>query len=410
MGKLHIDPRGGIAGDMFSSVMVALGADEKIVVDNMEKAAAKLGEANIVSTIANDGANRMYINFRSDKDHLKGHDARHILDQLFTELQIKRQYRDFGKRALDILIDAERTAHSQNHFESDHYHLHPIGVAHSPFENHAPFRPDDQVTGDFFIEIFPKYQEGLFKLESFSHVMVIAYFDRSEGFSLQVKPPWTDQKVGVFASRSPFRPNPLGMDILRIEKIKDNLIYTSATDFLNNTPVIDIKPVTRSLDKVEVANNGWIEGNDHFEHHKLHHHKHGHGHNTNHHHHKNDDAFLHEAQDIIIDIMGAVTGMQLLDLDTEALLTHPVSVGGGKVKFSHGHLTVPAPAAKVILEKYKIPWQFGPIETELCTPTGTAILAALNANKIAEAKPGKASGNARGGKDLDIEPLRGIIV
>ncbi len=131
---------------------------------------------------------------------------------------------------------------------------------------------------------------------------------------------------------------------------------------------------------------------------------------TNHHHRHEHDAFLHEAQDIVIDIMGAVMGMQVLQVEPGGRLLSPVSVGGGLVKFSHGTLPVPAPAAEIIMEQYRIQWQKGPLELELATPTGVAILAALGAR---ESNPAAlkdrriaASGTARGTKILDIPPLR----
>lgn len=141
---------------------------------------------------------------------------------------------------------------------------------------------------------------------------------------------------------------------------------------------------------------------DHHKHHPSHH-------NDTHlhdHHHQHDDAFLHEAQDILIDITGVVIGMQLLDIETTAYIVAPVSAGGGKVHFSHGKVDVPAPATKNIFEKFKIDYIEGPVETELCTPTGAAVLAALDATKITS-KPVnyKYQGTSRGTKDLPVPPL-----
>jgi uncharacterized protein (DUF111 family) len=93
--------------------------------------------------------------------------------------------------------------------------------------------------------------------------------------------------------------------------------------------------------------------------------------------HQSTGTVLHEAQDIIIDIMGAVMGLQILEIEPQARLSNPVSVGGGTIDFSHGLFNVPAPATKIILESHNIPWKRGPIAKELCTPTGAAIMAAL---------------------------------
>ncbi len=148
-------------------------------------------------------------------------------------------------------------------------------------------------------------------------------------------------------------------------------------------------------------------------------HPHPHSHDHDHHHHHNHDetenSFLHEAQDIVIDIMGAVTGMQLLDIEPEAELSAPVSVGGGFVVCSHGKLSIPAPATTVILRESGIPWEKGPIDVELFTPTGAAILAALSPPLKESASPApeeintKTTGTARGTKLLEIPPLKIFI-
>lgn len=402
--SFYIDPSGGIAGDMFSALMISAGAPENKVIDGMIKAANKLGVADISLQKANDDSSRLLIHFHSKHDHIKGSEAKIFLQELYDELDIHCIYRDFGNRALDILIEAEQKAHSENHFESDHYHIHPIGLVKSPYLEKAPFRPDRDANGEFIIELFPKYIDGLNRLDEFTHLFLIAYLDKSVGYSLHVNPPHHDINVGVFASRSPFRPNPIGINIVEIKKIEKNKIYISPVDFLNNTPVIDIKPVIQTIDKIDDANNGWIINHNLEEEEallKTHHHGHS-GHN---HHHSHNEAYLHEAQDIIIDITGAVIGMQLLNLDTKAFLINPVSVGGGMVKFSHGKLPVPSPATKIILEKYNIPYQMGPLETELCTPTGAAIMAALKAELINNPEKNKIAGKSRGTKDLDVPPL-----
>lgn len=407
MRKLYIDPGGGLAGDIFISSLISLGASADTIRKNMKKAADYLGYVELETQISSDGAVRLQMDFHPDRKHLKGKDARHILSQLYTDLDIKQPYRRFGHQILEKLIGAERTAHSEHHFVSDHFHVSPIGVAHSPYHSRAPFRPDEQAEGNFYIEVFPAYQQGLKDVETFSHVMVLGYFDRSEGYTLEVSPPWIDATVGLFASRSPFRPNPIGVNILKMKGVEENYLYTSPGDFLDNTPVLDIKPVISDLDKVEEANNGWLQ-NTNADHPST-----RHPHADTHHHAEVDhgatseDAMLHEAQDIIMDIIGVVTGMQLLDIDPKAGLVAPLAVGGGYVNFSHGSLPVPAPATSVILTEENIPWKYGPLETELTTPTGAAILGAFDLN-MQDTVPGnlQAKGYGRGSKDLDIPPLK----
>jgi uncharacterized protein (DUF111 family) len=150
-----------------------------------------------------------------------------------------------------------------------------------------------------------------------------------------------------------------------------------------------------------------VVGGDHAnDHHHTHHHSHHHGHE--------EETFLHEAQDIVIDIMGAVAGMEQLDIEPGAELLAPVSVGGGYVVFSHGRLSIPAPATTIILREYNIEWKRGPVEEELFTPTGAAILAALgsrvNSSLDIKMLDVKAVGTARGTKILDIPPLKFFMI
>ncbi len=108
-------------------------------------------------------------------------------------------------------------------------------------------------------------------------------------------------------------------------------------------------------------------------------HTHHHGPLHPDHHHNHDEAALHEAQDILLDVMGAAVGLQALDVDMNDILCFmPVAVGGGVITFSHGALSVPAPATEAILKKHRIPQVAGPVDVELLTPTGAAILAALH--------------------------------
>jgi uncharacterized protein (DUF111 family) len=126
---------------------------------------------------------------------------------------------------------------------------------------------------------------------------------------------------------------------------------------------------------LEAEKKAHAEYHIHIAHSGAHHHHEGQHHGDHHH----RGTFLHEAQDIIIDIMGTVAGMQILKIEPMAVLLNPVSVGGGTINFSHGIFNVPAPATKIILESHGIPWKPGPIEKELCTPTGAAIMASLGA-------------------------------
>jgi len=263
---LYLDAGGGVAGDMLCAGLLALGADADQVLGAMEMMGHYLGEASMALEVLPDGVRRLRISLENNESHLAASRARQILSEGFERLSVPDQYRAYGLRALDILIDAECEAH-KNMPEMDH-HIHD---------------------------------------------------------------------------------------------------------------------------------------------HRDHDHSHSHGH---HDHHSHQETFLHEAQDIVMDICGVMCGLWSLKLNPQIVLLGPLFVGGGTVSFSHGDLSVPAPAARIILDQQKIPWSYGPIEQELCTPTGAALLAALGAK--GSATPPELSharkGCSRGTRSYDIPPLTLYLV
>ncbi len=251
--KLALDGSGGFAGDMFTAALIDAGADYNTISSGMVKAGEKIGNIKIDLNKTEDGSTQLIISLEAEKNHVDAEEIKELLNESFEELNIGNIYREFGRRVLDILIDAENEAHTMQVFE------------------------------------------------------------------------------------------------------------------------------------------------------KLMHH-HGHTHNG---------AVLHEAQDIMIDIIGAVSGMELLGISPSASLIEPVRTGQGEIEFSHGILDVPAPATRIILDKFKINWEKGPIDTELCTPTGASLLAALIDKK---SSPGieklkiLGKGSSRGTKILPIPPLKIYLV
>ena len=147
-----------------------------------------------------------------------------------------------------------------------------IGVIHTPYKQSAPYQPVDEAEGEFKVVIEPKYEAGLFKLEKFRYIYLIYYMDRLDVQpKMKVRPPWVNGvEVGLFASRSPARPNPIGLSVVRVRKIEANVIYTSGLDVFDGTPLLDIKPYIKELDSKEDANYGWMEGLDNREHLILH--------------------------------------------------------------------------------------------------------------------------------------------
>ena len=134
-----------------------------------------------------------------------------------------------------------------------------IGIIRTPYLDNSPYQPVDDDKGEFRIVLDDKYTDGLLKLRSFRYIYLIYFIDRVKRRpSMVVNPPWTDEKVGLFASRSPVRPNPIGISIVRIKEIINNEIFTSGLDVFDNTPLLDIKPYIKDLDSKDDANYGWI--------------------------------------------------------------------------------------------------------------------------------------------------------
>ncbi|TAJ13257.1 DUF111 family protein [Marinilabiliaceae bacterium JC017] len=259
--NLYINPSGGIAGDMFAAALISAGANEKTMLNGLLIAANKIGHSSFSTVLTDDGSTRLNIVIDHFQAHLSAHAARHYLKEIFAELNMESAYREFGFKALQILIEAEEKAHKECGFLTDHLQKRQHDCK---YHQHFHTPPKDQ----------------------------------------------------------------------------------------------------------------------------------------------RDDTYLHEAQDILIDITGAALGLQLLGITPRAILLNAVSLGGGTINFSHGHLSVPAPAVKNIMIKYKIPVVMGPVDSELCTPTGAAILAALGANSLGVAPvTAQMKGRSRGGKDLPIPPL-----
>lgn len=108
-----------------------------------------------------------------------------------------------------------------------------------------------------YVEILPEYADGLKDLEGFSHIYIIFHLHKSGLPRLQVKPYLDDFLRGVFATRAPSRPNPIGMSIVKLISVDNNRIYLDGLDMLDGTPVLDIKPYTARFDKIDNTKNGW---------------------------------------------------------------------------------------------------------------------------------------------------------
>jgi len=107
------------------------------------------------------------------------------------------------------------------------------------------------------LEILPEFEAGLMDIEGFSHLFVIWAFDRSEGFDLVGSPPFEERPHGVFATRSPRRPNPIALTVVELLRRKGRLLNVRGVDMLEGTPILDIKPYMSSI-PAENLRRGWL--------------------------------------------------------------------------------------------------------------------------------------------------------
>ena len=139
--------------------------------------------------------------------------------------------------------------------------LKPIGIIHSPYKNtrEAPYQGyiSDEISQ---IEVFKEFEEGLKDIEGFSHVIVIYWFHKSQGYHLLVKTPWDDILHGLFTTRSPHRPCPLGLTVVELVAREKNILKVKGLDTLDGTPLLDIKPYVLPIDERLIVKSGWLEG------------------------------------------------------------------------------------------------------------------------------------------------------
>ena len=147
-----------------------------------------------------------------------------------------------------------------------------IGTIRTLYKDTAPYHPLNEDKGIFKIVVYSKYKKALLRLSNFKYIYVIYYIHRlKKRRRMVINPSWTDRKeVGLFASRSPLRPNPIALSIVRIKKIINNEIFTSGLDVFDGIPLLDIKPYVKDLDSKCDANYGWVQGIKDYEHLLLH--------------------------------------------------------------------------------------------------------------------------------------------
>lgn len=139
--------------------------------------------------------------------------------------------------------------------------MRPIGVIRSPFREREgmPIQPTGATGVMGSVELHPDYAEGLADLDGFSHVVLIYVFDKSVGFDLKVVPFMDDTPRGLFATRAPRRPNPIGLSVVRLESIEGTTLEVEGLDVLDETPLLDIKPYVPAFDAPTQCRTGWLE-------------------------------------------------------------------------------------------------------------------------------------------------------
>jgi tRNA-Thr(GGU) m(6)t(6)A37 methyltransferase TsaA len=136
--------------------------------------------------------------------------------------------------------------------------MRPIGVIHTPFVEvrDMPIQASrSEARG--VVELYPEFEAGLADLDGFSHIHLLYAFHRSSGYSLQVQPFLDDREHGLFATRHPRRPNPLGMSIVRLISRQGNQLHVEGLDMLDGTPLLDIKPYLPEFDVRTDVRSGW---------------------------------------------------------------------------------------------------------------------------------------------------------
>jgi len=140
------------------------------------------------------------------------------------------------------------------------FDLRPIGYIYSPFTQKAE-TPIQSVRSQAIgrVEVDPEYSDGLDDIEGFSHIILLYIFHESEGYELQVKPFLDDELHGLFSTRYPYRPNPIGLSVVQLLKREGNILEIEGVDVLNGTPLLDIKPYVEDFDVRLNTRTGWYE-------------------------------------------------------------------------------------------------------------------------------------------------------
>jgi len=136
-----------------------------------------------------------------------------------------------------------------------------IGIIHTPFINLSsmPIQPAGAKGVKGTIELRTDLTEALDDLAGFSHIYLVYYFHKANGYRCKVKPFLDDQERGLFATRAPNRPNAIGLSVVRLNSIEKNILYIENIDVLDETPLLDIKPFIGQIEPLHNVKIGWLE-------------------------------------------------------------------------------------------------------------------------------------------------------
>ncbi len=136
-----------------------------------------------------------------------------------------------------------------------------IGVIHTPFtdKKNMPIQPKGGTDIRATVEVFEPYCDALADLDGFSHVILLYYLHQSSGYNLRVVPFLDTEERGLFATRAPRRPNPIGLSVVQLNSIDNSILHIQNIDILDGTPLLDIKPYVPEFDSPADIRLGWLE-------------------------------------------------------------------------------------------------------------------------------------------------------
>ncbi len=136
----------------------------------------------------------------------------------------------------------------------------PIGTVFSPFKQPAgtPIQPKAAGETAGRVELLPQYVEGLASLDGFSHIVLLCYLHLAKDYQLKVRPFLDDRQHGLFATRAPARPNPIGLSVVALDRIEGATLHIRGVDLVDGTPLLDLKPYVPAFDAPTAVRLGWL--------------------------------------------------------------------------------------------------------------------------------------------------------